>query len=373
MDTAGLPLISGDSHVEEPRFLWFDRLPEALRDRAPKTIRQGEDGNWELVGHGESIARGDNDRLRAEEAQRMAAAQPEARLEAMREDGIAGECIYPTIGLYVWNVEDPEVERACCQIYNDWIYETLESKSPRFRCAAIIPTGDVDGAVAEVERIAAMGLAAAMLPVKGTPEYNDPAWEPLWSAIEAQRLPVVMHQGTGVEVGTLDGVPHKFYRGNGGTVANLVALQTMAPRTVALLAGSGVLEDHPDLHFVFVELNAGWISSLMDTVDHYYHSFLEYPGWIKRELRDAPSHYITRQIHGTFQWDPSAIATIGRTGPAPLLWGSDFPHAEGTYPHSRKVVQSLLGDLDEAQARLVAGGTAADLFRFDPEVCTTPV
>jgi predicted TIM-barrel fold metal-dependent hydrolase len=371
MDTTHLPLISGDSHVEEPRFLWYDALPADLRERAPKTIRQSRDGNWELVQHDQPAELAAGEELRAEDAHRLAVAQPEARLRAMRQDGIAGECIYPTIGLYVWNVEDPLVGRLCCEIYNDWISETLESQSPRFRCAGLIPTWDIGEAVREVERIAEMGLGAAMLPVKGTPEYNEPLWGPVWSAIEAAQLPVVMHQGTGVETGTLDDVPHKFYRGPGGTVANLVALQTMAPRTVALLAASGVLEDHPGLHFVFVELNAGWISSLMDTVDHYYDAFLEYPGWIKRELVERPSHYITRQIHGTFQWDPSAIATIGRTGASPLIWGSDFPHAEGTFPHSRKVVQELVGDLDDDVAYQIVAGTAADLFHFDREVLTT--
>ena len=71
------------------------------------------------------------------------------------------------------------------------------------------------------------------------------------AAIAETGLPVVMHQGSGHDM--------LFYRGRGATVSNLLATQSMAPRTAGLLAMSGVLENHPDLHFVFVETNAAWI------------------------------------------------------------------------------------------------------------------
>jgi hypothetical protein len=164
-----------------------------------------------------------------------------------------------------------------------------------------------------------------------------------------------------------------FYRGPGASVSNLLATQSMAPRTVSLLATSGVLAEHPDLHFVFVETNAGWLAWVMSTVDYYYDAFQEYEGWVKPILPEKPSAYMARQIHGTFQDDPVAITNLPNTGVAPLLWGSDFPHAEGTYPHSRATLARLFAGVDrETTARIVAG-TTAGLFGFDPEVLTTPV
>lgn len=355
-DPGALPKISADSHVEEPRFLWYDNLPEGMRERGPKGIRPTEEGAWEVFDHQEETPEKQKIRERGEERSRLAALSAETRLQVMAEDGISGECIFPTIGLYVWDVKSPQVIDACCQIYNDWIYDQLESKSPRFRCAGLIPTATPDMAVKEIERITRLGLGSAMMPLVGTPEYNDPSWEPVWDALDASGLPVVMHQGTGHDM--------LWYRGPGAAVANLLATQSMAPRAVGLLSTSGVLERHPDLHFVFVEVNASWLAWTMDTLDNYYTAFQGY-GWVRPILNDLPSVSIGRQVHATFQDDPSALYSVERTGFAPLLWGSDYPHEESTYPHSRETVRRLFSELTEDQARAVLGGTAADLFDFD--------
>lgn len=374
MDLAGLPLISADSHVEEPSSLWHDNLSPAMREALPPelgpqnqsasqfAIRIGIDDAADtkaVTEAAEKAGAGDIDSLRE------MTSDPELRFDVMRTDGISGECIYPTVGLYVWNTPDPAVGEACCRVYNDWIHDRLESRSPRFRCAGMIPTWNVDSAVAEVEHIADLGLASAMLPLVGTPDYNHRRWEPLWQTIVATGLPVVMHQGSGHDM--------LFYRGPGAAVSNLLATQSMAPRTASLLATSGVLAAHPELHFVFVETNAGWLAWAMSTVDYYYEAFQQYEGWVRPVLPEKPSFYMKRQIHGTFQLDPVAIDNVERTGVSPLLWGSDFPHAEGTYPDSRKTVNTMLAGLDLDLARDITSGTAARLFRFDGGVLTDPV
>ena len=370
MHIDALPLISADSHIQEPETFFFDALPASLRDRLPPSMHPRIDVAGEF---GSRIGvEGDSRRavaktraghdVHAEVAQGRANSVA-GRTAVMIEDGVRGECIYPTRALAIWMTDDAELGRACCEIYNDWIADTLESKSPRFRCAGMIPTWNLDEAVAEVERIRGLGLAAAMLPLVGTPDYNRREWTPLWEAIQDAGMPVVMHQGTGHDM--------LFYRSRGAAVANLLATQSMAPRTAGLLATSGALEEHPDLHFVFVETNAAWISWAMATLDFYYDSFQSYEGWVRPILPEKPGFYIARQVHGTFQYDPVAVLAIAHTGTAPLLWGNDFPHAEGTYPHSRKIVRELMAGLDSEDAARIVGGTAAELFRFDPEVLKT--
>ena len=66
-------------------------------------------------------------------------------------------------------------------------------------------------------------------------------------------------------------------------------------------------------------------------------------------LPEPPSYYMKRQLHGTFQVDDVAIAMIGKTGAEPLLWGSDDPHPEGTYPYSRQTVEKLCSGLEYAE------------------------
>ena len=374
MDLQTLPLISADSHVEEPSTLWHVNLPARMREQLPPELAPS---HTSAVQFAKRIGIEDTTQTRAItdaaaaagisdiDALRALTADPDQRFGVMRRDGISGECIYPTAGLYTWNIQDASVGEACCRLYNDWIADRLASRSPRFRCAGMIPTWSVAAAVAELERIASLGLAAALLPLVGTPEYNHRQWQPLWRATEEIGLPIVMHQGTGHDM--------LFYRGPGAAVTNLLSTQSMAPRAAAMLATSGVLAQHPDLHFVFVETNAGWLAWAMSTVDYYYEAFQQYDGWVKPILPDKPSTYMRRQIHCTFQFDPVAVHNLPRTGAPPLLWGSDFPHAEGTFPRSRETVNRLFAQIELADAAQIVAGTATRLFHFAPEVLTTPV
>jgi predicted TIM-barrel fold metal-dependent hydrolase len=236
MDAARLAKISADSHIDEPHDLWFERLDADLRDRAPRRIQAEQDGGWSLVIDDSPLGWSD---LSAEEAQanesaRVAAAAPDVRFAMMRADGVNAEIIYPTIGLYAWNITDPTVGRASCVVYNDWILERLGGID-RIKLAAMIPTWDVDMAIDEVRRMASNpSVGGLLLPLVGTPEWNLPVWEPLWAAIQETAIPAVMHQGSGHDM--------IFYRGWGSPTANLLTTQSMAPRAAALLRSRGVLE-----------------------------------------------------------------------------------------------------------------------------------
>jgi len=366
MSVESLGFISADSHVNEPRNLWSENLPDSLRSRALRGIKPGLDGNWELVLEGEPLGTSAGD-----EPERVKLNDPEYRYEIMRQEGIVGECIFPTVGLYVWQLSDAEAGAASCRIYNEWISEVL-ARSPRFKCAGLVPTWNLEDALAEVAWIAHSRLGALMLPVVAAPEWNHRTWEPLWSAVEETELPVVMHQGTGHSM--------YFYRGAGAGVSNLIATQSMAPRTATLFATSGVLARHPKLHVVLVEFNWGWLAWTMDTADYYTRSFGDEgfrpagKKWIDPELPEPPSSYIRRQVHATFQDDPIAIGNVWETGATPLIWGSDYPHPEGTYPHSRETVARLAKRLDSEEAvEQIFRTNAADLFHFSQEVLTTPV
>ena len=228
----GLALVSGDSHVNEPRNLWRDQLPASMRAHAMRGIQAGDDGNWELLLDAERL-----DQQADAESDRLATADPEHRYAVMRDEGIAGECIYPTIGLYVWMLTDPDG--------GDGVLPHLQRVDRRSASVAV-PGSSAPGscrrggsrrAIAEVARIADAGLGSIMLPAVADPEWNHRRWDPLWSAIEETGLPAVMHQGTGHSM--------FFYRGPGAGVSNLLATQSMAPRTAALLATSGVLAATP--------------------------------------------------------------------------------------------------------------------------------
>ncbi|WP_029429927.1 amidohydrolase family protein [Blastococcus sp. URHD0036] len=364
-------LISADSHVNEPRDLWASNLPPSLRSQAMEGIQSGEDGSWKVVFEGQHVYKRDM----ASEAERLSVLDPEKRFAVMQSEGIVAEAIFPTIGLYVWMLEDAKGGEASCRVYNDWVYDTLQSKSQRFSCAGLIPTWEPEQATREVERIAEMGLRSVMLPshLAHGPSWNHRAWDPMWDAIDAAGLPVVMHQGTGFDT--------IWYRGPGATVANLVSTETIGPRTAALLSTSGVLAKHPDLHVVFVEFNTGWLAWVMELMDYYDKVFREYDDIHKAQrskptvypdLEHAPSWYVRNQIHSTFQVDFQGMRSVPLSGHRSLMWGHDYPHEEGTFPHSRRLVDEQAAFVSADEARRIFRENALEIFKFDPAVIDQP-
>ncbi len=361
MDAAQLSKISADSHIDEPHDLWYERMDRDLRDRAPRRIRAEQDGGWTLVVDANPVGWDNKSAEEAEiqEQMRTAAISPGARLEMLRTDFVNAEIIYPTIGLYAWNVRDPDVGRQACTVYNDFTLERLGGQE-RIRLAAMIPTWDLAMALDEVQRMGSHDSVGGLLvPLVGTPEWNAAEWDPLWAALQEIGKPVVMHQGTGHDM--------IFYRGWGSATTNLLATQSMAPRAAGLLSCSGVLDRHPDLHVVMVEVNAGWMAWTMSTLDEYYLAHRDV-GWTKPILPELPSHYLRRQVHATFQDDPVAIHNISLTGTDCLLWGNDFPHPESTYPNSNQVLDALLQHVSDDDADAVVFDNARRLFGFSEAV-----
>ncbi len=356
---AARPVNSADSHVVEPPDLWVERLPPLLQDRAPRIApvdgeprllvegmvprRMGGSGNTEA----ERRDRGGDSHFRA------GGWDPTLRIRDLDEDGVWGEVLYPTIALFGFMIPDPELRWASCRAYNDWLAETFAAESQRFAGAAIIPVQEVEPAVAEIERVAGIGLRSIMLPIQapeGRP-YNSRDYDPIWAAAQGHGMPVSFHVGTGSNPVT--------ERGPGGAVINYVEVGLGAPRTLAYLAASGVLERHPDLHVVMVECGAGWLAWLLERMDE---AFEEHEQWVQPKLPEPPSFYVRRQGHVTFGNDAAGVVNRGYTGIEPLLWASDYPHPEGTWPHTQATLDRIFADVPEAERDLVTYSTTARLY-----------
>ena len=117
MDASTFPLVSADSHVNEPRKLWWDGLPGSMREKAPARLVPDNDGSWTMWKHEQTTPTQAQQDLQQEQ-QRNQANDLNYRYKIMHDDGIAGECVFPTIGLYVWDLEDGQLGRACCEVYN---------------------------------------------------------------------------------------------------------------------------------------------------------------------------------------------------------------------------------------------------------------
>jgi predicted TIM-barrel fold metal-dependent hydrolase len=355
---------SADSHVVEPLDLWVRRLPAHLRERAPRVAEL--DGAPRLLvegmvprrmGGGGNTEAEKRDRERSGDSHfRAGGADPDQRVLDLDEDGVWGEVLYPTIALFGFMIPDPELRWASCRAYNDWLAETFAAQSARFAGAAMIAVQEIELAVEEIERVSALGLRSIMLPMtapEGRP-YNSRDYDPVWAAAQDHGLPVSFHVGTGSNPVT--------ERGLGGAVINYVEVGLGAQRTLGYLAASGVLERFPDLHVVMVECGAGWLAWLLERMDE---AFEEHSNWVQPKLVEPPSFYVRRQGHVTFGNDSAGVVNRSFTGIEALLWASDYPHPEGTWPHTQDILDRIFADVPEPERDLVTYSTTARLYGLE--------
>jgi predicted TIM-barrel fold metal-dependent hydrolase len=239
------------------------------------------------------------------------------------------------------------------QVYNDWLAESFLHRPDVFIPAAVVPIRDVGSAMAELERVAGLGFKAAMIPTsppEGMP-YNRPEFDPLWQIASIANMPLSLHTGTGA-------LPQQE-KGPGGAVINYAKVGLLSADTLCYFAASGVLERFPDLKMVFVETGAGWFAYCCERMDE---AFEEHQQWVKPKLKAPPSHYAKTQCHVTLGADRAPLLTREITGIEPLLWASDYPHPEGTFPESQAVVARIFQGIPEAEMRAIVGGNAARLY-----------
>jgi predicted TIM-barrel fold metal-dependent hydrolase len=352
-------IVSSDSHVNEPRELYRERVPAGLRDKVEQ----------EFLGPMQALKPtkqdGYNPRF-PEEVERLKAEaaggrwDPQARIPDQEMDAVDVDIMFPTAGLTVLIVDDPELRFALAHAYNDAIWDNFSAYSQRFIPEAIIPPEPTDMAVAEVQRVAKLGFKTIFLPSQSPGNsYNRPAHDPLWDVLEDLEMPVSFHIGTGHNP--------RVERGPGGAVINY-ALQAQGdgPMLTTYLCASGVLMKHPKLRFAIIESGASWVAWIMNAMDEaYVHHYMSVRDFERLDL--LPSEYFKRQGHACFMYDPPALRNIAYTGADCLMWGNDYPHREATWPRSQQEIpeQFVGADVTEAQMRMLLGGNAARLYKLE--------
>ncbi|MDZ7676161.1 MAG: amidohydrolase family protein [Acidimicrobiales bacterium] len=219
--------------------------------------------------------------------------------------------------------------------YNDWQADTFLRTSPRYIGAAMIPMVDVGDAIGEVERAADLGYPATLLPATPPVPYNDEIYEPLWALLAETGMHPCLHIGTGMDP--------MVTRGQGGAIINYVETLFPLQRAALHLVAAGVFDRHPGLHLVCVEGGASWLPGLLERMDEAARSHAD---WVKPKLSRPPSEIIRTNVHATFQSDKSILLTLDVTGVSSLMWGSDYPHLEGTWPRTQQILDEIFVESD---------------------------
>ena len=367
-------ILSSDSHVFEPPDLWTTRIDARFRDRAPRIRRI--DGADEIVVEGDQVLSGigliSNAGARFDAPETISGRgkfedvprggyDPEQHLKDMALDGVAGEILYPSQGLFYFRLTDSALMSAIFRAYNDWLAEFCRTDPLRLKGIAMVNVDDVKEGIAELERAARLGLAGAMIteyPLEDR-RYDLPDYEPFWSAAESLGMPLSLHTATRRQ-GKIRGAGPKTLRD-----ASSRATKAFGPATsLCDMIFSGVFERHPRLVVAVVEFELSWAPHLLDSMDYTYRERHEEA---LHRFKDGmrPRDFFHRNVVLSFQEDAIGIRLRDVIGVENMMWGSDYPHSESTFPRSREILADILAGVPADEQAKIVGGNAARVYGFD--------
>ena len=363
-------IVSADCHAQEPTDFLSSRIDKKYIDRLPGVVLGGDGAKYQKT-EGFRPMKISKLQFEGEDKLRWESGNtPEERLKALEADGVDCEIIFPNKGLTIWATQDSEFSQAMCRAWNDWAWETFGSYNDKLSPMACIATGDIQGAIKEVHRSAERGFRGLCLPCKpiwGAPNhehtnYNLDEFDPLWAAICDADMPITFHVSTGRDPRTA--------KGNGGAIINY-AVHSLAPTMEPLvnICASGVIERFPGLRFGSIEAGIGWLPWALTAMDEAYH---KHHMWVRPKLKNLPSEYFRANGFASFGEDAPGLALIEDFNLVEnCLWANDFPHHEGTWPHSAAAIERTMGALTDRSRSLILGLNAAKIFKFDaPELCS---
>ncbi len=361
----GYRVISADDHVQELPETWVDRVPARFKDRVPRLV-PGPDGGdaWVIDGdlHGglgldvsaglrfeEYVATGDSlKRIRP------GGYDPGERLKDMDLDGVDGQVLFPNVGRKLFGVQDSELVSVSMRGYNDWLSEFCVTSPQRLVGVGLVPSDDIEDAVAEARHIATLpGMRGVLVSTFPHGRFlNDPYFDPLWATAQEAGLPVHIHTGQGNEP----------WPGRGSRPAAVTNTTVSHYQALSSILWSGILELFPKLQFVSVEANIGWIPYFLEKCEvvHRRHRF-----WSKTELPHPPSFYFKRQMYATFVEDRTGVAIREMIGVDNIMWSSDYPHSATTWPNSQEYLKDHFEGVPEEHRRKMTGGNAAGLYHLE--------
>jgi predicted TIM-barrel fold metal-dependent hydrolase len=370
-------IISADSHVNPLPTFWREYLPERFRDAAPR-LEQTDEGDF-IVFEGQRAPFSILGALAGKKVEdykvtgklsetRPGGWEPQARLEDLALDGVDAEALF---GGGPLTSRDPELHRVSYRAYNTWLADFCAESPARLLGMAYIPMDDAEGAVAELKFAADRGLRGVVIPAfppagtvdgAGTPgaavimvtnpnsgrNYYDPEFDRFWATAVDLGIPIHMHLGarrTSLE-------PQQF-------LSDMTISKVSMAQPIAQFIFSGLFEKYPDLKLVSVESGVGWFAFVAEYMDHLWK---KHRYWTGNTLKEPPSFYMDRQVYGTFLEDRAGILARHLPGAGNIMWSSDYPHSETSWPHSQEYIARLLEGIPEPEKAAIICNTARRLY-----------
>ena len=369
-------VISGDGHIDLrwlPHDLFVSNAPAKWKDQVPQVMETKEGKKWFAegkdlsAGYGGAIATLEPpERGISKHIDRMYEVgfyeggphptTPELRIKDQKIDGVDADVIYGIL-LMGSLLEDRELVNVVYEIYNTWVADFSKTNPDRLVALACIPNDDPEIAAGELSRAAKLGLKGIDFNVSSAVKplwHRD--WDPLWAAAEEYNMPVSFHTiGVPVRMPSDDQMAKEYETVVGASM--LMTMQLAGAEFLSSIIFSGVTERFPGMKFVLGECGISWIPYMLGRMDEEYDDRYRHLNFSLK-----PSEYWRRQGYSTFQHETTAAEFVHLVGEDNIVWGSDYPHADGVWPDSLKTIEEDLGSLDERVRHKIIRDNAGKLY-----------
>ena len=363
-------VIDADSHVLEPPDLWKNYIEPRFRSEAPELYRDAEGRDClriqgRIFGQGDKpIERGighlgafgaawGHGPLHIKYSQTVEGHDPRARLRFMEAERHDATCLYPSIGLMLGGIADPELSAACCRAYNRWLFDFCREDPKRLLGAAMVPFISVEKAIAEL-RYARKELGFKTVFLRPNPHggrvLHSRENDPFWAAVEELDMSVALHSGSASDLPT---VAMDRYADNSMT-RHLVSHTVEIALGCLSLIMRGVCERFPKVRFALFESGGGWVAGWLDRMDrHFEKTFSD------AEVKTRPSDVFRRQCWVAFDPAEGSLHHVAEyIGIERVLFATDYPHPDGV-PDATRYIRESKTLSPRAQQRILYDNAAA--------------
>jgi predicted TIM-barrel fold metal-dependent hydrolase len=374
-------VVSGDGHLDLSSDGWVPYVPDKWRERAPRRVTLG-DGNEALVIENRPpmsptglVGTVQKDRLVSFNSE--GSGPPEQRLREQEMDGVDAEILF-THPMYMrfWRgIREDEAYKAIIHAYNQWLVEEYCAHAPdRLVAMAVLPETGLEDALEELQFAKEAGFKGVCLhrfpSGKGYPTPED---DRFWQAAIDMAMPLSTHTVSGSTRMTNEGPIFKYPKvardsGSGRDPISIIARFAGECATMAVqMMFAGIFDRFPTMRYYFAETQIGWLPNTLSQLDETYerHRDYAYNLWGLEPPAKLPSTYMRQHCIWGFIKDPLGVQLRDMIGVENIMWGSDFAHGQGYWPHSQESIDESMAGVPEEERHAMLVGNVTKYFKLD--------
>lgn len=377
------PIFDADAHIDPPHDMWKDYLPAHLKDRAP-VIEHGEDGDYICFEGGrrpfmminnQAGRQGKDFKMIGRLAEQRKVWDPATRIADMDADGMDAAICF---GGGPLPSTDNELYIESYMAYSRWVQDWCRIAPSRLYPVGYVPMRDVDETVEHVNRLGSMGFRMINLPAfpqnkdawdtssgikaiksgqvsaltgdpKGELQYFQPEFDKLWRAIIDNGMVITFHLGARVpRFGEM-----QYF------LPDMPMSKSAMMEPIAIFIFNGIFDRFPELKIGSMESGVGWFAWFTEYITRTWE---KQRFWTQSQLKQPPSYYMDRNVWGSFIQDRTGILNRDLPGGKNIMWSSDYPHSETTFPNSREIILRDFAGVPEADVRDIICNNAKKLL-----------